>query len=59
MNDSFIGRKVKKKTGKPFKSTFKVNTVKDLVINPYTQKIAFTFMEDDSNVECFRCELAG
>lgn len=57
MDESYIGRKVKKLSGKPFKSTLKVNTVKDLIINSHTQKIAFTFVEDDSIVECFRCEL--
>lgn len=50
-----IGTKVVKLSGKPFKSTLKVNTVKGLTNNPYTDKISYTFNEDDSSVECFRC----
>lgn len=51
-----VGTKVEKKSRNPFKSTFKVNTVKGYTNNPYTNKISYTFEEDDSNVECFRCK---
>lgn len=51
-----IGTKVVKLSGNPFKSTFKVNTVNGYTNNPYTDKISYTFYEDDSSVECFRCE---
>lgn len=60
----FIGKRVWKKankdkfTPKPFKSGFQVNTVKSIVISPYTGKQAFTFEEDDSIVDCYICSLA-
>ena len=59
-----IGKKVTKtsptgKNGdrvpKPFKSTFKVNTVKDVIIHPILNIPAYTFEEDESYVECRRC----
>jgi len=53
-----VGCKVQKKSGKPFKSTFKVNTVESFIINPYTNKPAFTFVEDHSIVDFKQCELA-
>ena len=40
---------------KPFKSTFKVNTVKDVIIHPILNIPAYTFEEDESYVECRRC----
>lgn len=56
---SFIGKKVRKKSRgepKPFKSGNKVNTVTNIVEHPYLKIPAFTFAEDDSVVECRRCE---
>ena len=47
--------KVIKHSGKPFKSGFKVNTVKCKTINPNTGKEAYCFYEDDSIVDVFRC----
>ena len=63
---SWVGRKVWKKGGrpgtpaqpKPFKSGQKINTVKGVELNGYSGHLAFTFEEDDSRVECFRCSLA-
>lgn len=43
------GIRVKKHSGKPFKSGLLINTVKDLCINPNTGKVAFTFNEDACN----------
>lgn len=43
---------------KPFKSGNKVNTVKAIVAHDHTTNLAFTFVEDNSQVECFRCSLA-
>jgi hypothetical protein len=53
------GRRVQKtaRTKKPFKSGLKINTVRDIITSPVTDNPAFTFIEDDSNVECFRCVL--
>ena len=42
--------KVRKKSGKPFKSRLQINTVKGEKINPYTGKPGYTFEEDDSIV---------
>lgn len=57
-----IGTKVKKISGKPFKSTFKINTVKDIVDSPFkidknTGKpvLSYMFEEDESFVCCNRC----
>jgi len=43
--------KVKKKSGKPFKSKLNINTIKGEIINPNTNKEAYTFIEDNSIVD--------
>jgi hypothetical protein len=43
---------------KPFKSGRKVNTIKSIVVHRQTGGWGFTFEEDDSVVECFRCSIA-
>lgn len=62
---TWVGEKVTKKGNtrknrepKPFKSGLKSNTVKALVVSPYTQKDAFSFFEDDSIVDCYICALS-
>jgi hypothetical protein len=52
-----IGIRVKKPSGKPFKSGFKINTVTGVVVHPYHPKKlkGFTFVEDDSIVLCETC----
>lgn len=58
-----IGRKVCKTTckkhgdPKPFRSGNKVNTVKGVIMHPTMNIPAYTFVEDDSYVECRRCNL--
>lgn len=42
---------------KPFKSGQKINTVKDVIEHPILHIPAYTFIEDDSYVECRRCEV--
>lgn len=55
---AWIGRRVKKKSGLPFKSTLKVNTVEDICEHPHLPgKPAFLFKEDESFVRCSVCEL--
>jgi len=59
-----IGKKViKDKSGKPFKSGLKVNTVKSVIDHPELSHdkpiLAYTFFEDDSYVECRRCEVVN
>lgn len=50
--EHFIGRKVIKKSRKPFKSLLQINTVSGVTINENTNNPAFTFIEDDSVVDC-------
>jgi hypothetical protein len=47
--------KVRKLSGKPFKSGRKINTVKEETVNPNTGKPAYTFDEDDSVVDQHIC----
>lgn len=48
--------KVAKKSGEPFKSGNKINTVTGIAVNHYTEgKRAFTFVEDDSCVNIEMC----
>jgi len=53
-----VGKQVYKLSGKPFKSGEKINTVDELTVNPNTNKVAFTFLEDDSIVDAFICREA-
>lgn len=60
MPHQWIGKQVRKKSGKPFKSGFLINTVKDTCTNEHDPKkrTAFTFEEDESMVNIDQCELA-
>lgn len=49
---TWIGARVTKHTKNPFKSTLRINTVKGTMAHPITGRLAFTFQEDDSIVEC-------
>ena len=40
---------------KPFKSGYKVNTIKGVIDHPKLHIPAYTFEEDESYVECRRC----
>ena len=51
-----IGCTVIKKSRKPFKSGFLVNTVKGIVPHPYIDEMAFTFLEDESVVAACICQ---
>lgn len=48
---SLVGFDVVKRSGKPFKSTSKVNTAKGVTRNPNTNKWGLTFEQDDSIVD--------
>ena len=54
---SWAGKSVKKRSGKPFKSGQKVATIRSTACNPYSHKLAFFFMEDDSVVDTFCVDL--
>lgn len=53
--NAMIGKVVRKKSGKPFKSKSKQNTVKGIAPSMQPGISGFTFVEDDSIVECWRC----
>ena len=56
--EDYIGKQVcKRSSGKPFKSGEKINTVKGVVNHPQLNIPAFTFIEDESYVECRKCHL--
>lgn len=53
-----IGDKhLKKHNPKPFKSGLKINTIKGIINHPHLNIPAYTFVEDDSFVECRRCQI--
>jgi hypothetical protein len=60
-----IGKKVCKKSGKPFKSHLWVNTVKGigtmtvLSKGKLVERLCYTFEEDDSMVSAEICEVKG
>lgn len=50
--------KVEKKSGKPFKSGNKVNTIKNIIEHPQNKgEKAYTFYEDNSYVSVVMCEI--
>ena len=55
IHESLIGKTVRKKSNKPFKSGDKVGTVKAIVSHAITGNTAFVMLEDSSEVEAFRC----
>lgn len=65
MFEENIGKKVAKsvfrigKNPKPFKSGLRENTVKEITECPFTGKVAYTFVEDDSIVRAEICEVVG
>ncbi len=61
---NYIGLPVRKSTHlskdripSPFKSTFKINKIKDVIEHPIRKVPAFTFLEDDSYVACEGCRI--
>lgn len=56
---TLVGTRVKKNSGRPFKSGNKVNIVKDVVRNPNTNLWAVSFFEDDSAVDVKQVRFAG
>ena len=54
---SMIGKIVTKTTKKPFKSGNDNNTVRDIIVHPILGCPVFTFIDDDSYVECRRCKV--
>lgn len=52
-----IGKKVVKKSHRPFKSNNKINTVTGVVVHPYKKDtLAYSFKEDLSFVSCDKCK---
>lgn len=58
LGQEYVGKKVLKPSGKPFKSTLKMNTVKEVVNHPVIGVPAFKFHEDDSIVDVRNVKLA-
>jgi hypothetical protein len=52
-----VGDMVSKISGKPFKSQLKINTVKAIVTNNFTHKEGLAFVEDDSVVDSYQCQI--
>lgn len=52
----YIGDRVVKKSGKPFKSGLKIGTVLEIIPNPYTGKPGVRIKEDNSIVEIIKIE---
>ena len=52
----WIGKPVKKYSGKKFKGGKNIEVVKGFTVNPYSNKPAF-ILEDDSIVDCFQLTL--
>lgn len=57
--ESYVGKRVVKKSNRPFQSGDKVNTVAGVTTNPHTGKVAFSFKEDESVVDAFICRVVG
>lgn len=57
--ESYIGKRVVKKSNRPFQSGNKVNTVAGVTTNPHTDKVAFSFEEDPSVVDAFICRVVS
>lgn len=55
-DQSLIGTKVVKISGKPFKSGEKVGTVDGFIDHPTTGRLCFLMLEDGTHVECSRCK---
>lgn len=51
----YSGVRVEQSNDKTFKSGHKINTVKGLTCNENTGNLAYTFVEDDSIVDCIEC----
>lgn len=54
---NWLGKKIMKKSKKPFKSKKIVGISNEIVINPHSGKFAFFMEEDKSVVDCRQCML--
>lgn len=52
----YSGVRVVKRSNKTFKSGQKINTVNGLTFNQNTGNLAYTFVEDNSIVDCYKCK---
>lgn len=57
--EAWVGAKVAKHSGNPFKSGLKVAKVKSLIASPATGKPAFILEECGSCVECYQCKFVS
>ena len=49
------GTKVRKRSKKPFQSGNLFNTISGTTVHQETGQLGYTFLEDNSVVECWRC----
>ena len=56
VSEKNVGKMCVKYSDKPFKSGLKTNTIKGVVEHPVLHIPAYTFVEDDSYVECRKCK---
>ena len=52
-----VGTVVRKRSNKPFSDGSKTATVRDIVLNPHSNKEAFAFEEHDTLVDTFQCRV--
>ncbi|MCK9447155.1 hypothetical protein M0Q50_09915 [bacterium] len=55
--DSMVGKRIKKISGKPFKSAMKMDFAIGIEINPLSNKKSFRMKECNTLVDCFLCKL--
>jgi hypothetical protein len=54
---AMVGVPIVKRSGKPFKSGKKIGVPQSVCVHDHTPNLAF-LMDDGSQVECWRCEVA-
>lgn len=52
-----IGRTAIKRSKKRFKSKLYQQVIKDVTINPHNKRFAYIFVEDETPVDCDKCEI--
>jgi hypothetical protein len=52
----YIGKKIEKHSGKPFKSGKKIEKVIGTTVNEFSKRFAF-ILTDESVVDCMQCKL--
>lgn len=56
---NWIGQKIEKHSGKPFKSSKKIGIPIAIETNPNSGKLAFRMKDDETLVDCYQCKLVA